>query len=305
NIKNIIEKNQSVFLLGSQGPDIFFYTDLRNNREKYYNYAELLHSEKTKKFMEESFEFLKNNTENDDDYEKMLAYLLGFLCHFALDSKVHPFIYYYSGVNDGKDEATKKYTYHHKRLEIILDAIMIERLQGKNAYSYRAYNLLNLNGEFPEVFENYYSYIMDKVYDEKMECEAIKKSFEGMVYYHKLLYDRWNIKKYLVKLIGIHKKDSPVVNYANSAFYPRKINDRDYLNESKNIWHHPVTNVDNNQSFVDLFYEAVDNSIKYIKKAENYLYKNGELDIIQNLSYSTGMDCDSINKLKYYKSIFD
>lgn len=83
-IKQIIIRNKELFQIGNHGPDIFFYHHFYNFYDKVNKLGKQMHKEKANTFFEKSFV-------NIDD-EAKLSYILGFLCHFILDSQMHFYV---------------------------------------------------------------------------------------------------------------------------------------------------------------------------------------------------------------------
>ena len=75
------------FTIGLQGPDIFFfYRPYRKNRIA--RYGNHLHEIPAREFFEHGVRVVKGTGRDSGEY----AYLLGFLCHFILDSECHPYV---------------------------------------------------------------------------------------------------------------------------------------------------------------------------------------------------------------------
>ena len=86
NLKEIVHSHRELFDLGVHGPDIFFY-DLRHHDVVSFGYK--THNLGARDFFERAVKAYKKY---DDHKEEMLAYLLGFLSHFSLDSQCHGYI---------------------------------------------------------------------------------------------------------------------------------------------------------------------------------------------------------------------
>lgn len=86
-VKNIIRSRKKEYILGLQGPDIFFY-HLPFVKNKVFQRGIELHDNDAYSFFQRSIEEYKKKPT-----KALLAYLLGFACHFILDSTCHPFIY--------------------------------------------------------------------------------------------------------------------------------------------------------------------------------------------------------------------
>ena len=76
------------FVLGSNGPDPLFFYQMYNPFKKYHmsKLGSVMHTHKTGLFLKNMFRFAQTDTQKD--------YCLGFLCHYSMDSLIHPFVYY-------------------------------------------------------------------------------------------------------------------------------------------------------------------------------------------------------------------
>ena len=85
--KEIASKYLRYFRIGLQGPDyLFFYKPLSRNPVSEIGYE--IHNEPAKKFIKRAKGVIKVHGTDSPEY----AYILGFICHFALDSECHPFV---------------------------------------------------------------------------------------------------------------------------------------------------------------------------------------------------------------------
>ncbi len=112
-LKKAINNNRELFDIGVHGPDIFFY-DLTH--QNIMRYGSKLHRESGRSFFEKCIEVYQNNSE---DKEVMLAYIFGFLSHYALDTQCHGYVntkaYRSPGLTHNKVEA--EYDGHMMRLD--------------------------------------------------------------------------------------------------------------------------------------------------------------------------------------------
>jgi len=98
-LKRIVLDNSMAYQIGLHGPDILFYhKPFKNN--KVSDMGHKLHAESAAEFFKKSKGWL---IEEGDPV--LLAYLMGFICHFMLDSSCHPYIsYYMEETGAGHDE---------------------------------------------------------------------------------------------------------------------------------------------------------------------------------------------------------
>lgn len=117
-IQREIRKEKDCFYLGLHGPDVlFFYRALGNNPVNRKGYH--LHEKAAAGIFEHGLKVLKEEPD-EEKRDAIRAYLLGFVCHFALDGSLHPYINY--------KERTTIYT--HGEIETELERRLLIR-EGK------------------------------------------------------------------------------------------------------------------------------------------------------------------------------
>lgn len=81
-------RNTEAFIWGSNGPDPLYCFKIyeAHRKDHMYQLANRMHTEKTGLFLQNLFRFAQTNAQKD--------YCLGFLCHYALDSVLHPYVNY-------------------------------------------------------------------------------------------------------------------------------------------------------------------------------------------------------------------
>lgn len=116
-IKGVIRRNKELFRIGLHGPDLLFY-HLVNKKVNQTGVA--MHRQQARAFFEENMEKVRRDRD-----EALLAYLLGFGCHYLLDSACHPF------VNRMEEEGVIS----HTNLEKEYDRFLL-KLNGKDPNHY-------------------------------------------------------------------------------------------------------------------------------------------------------------------------
>lgn len=117
-MKQVIRKHGNLYRIGLHGPDILFYFMVSKNPVSMFGVE--MHKEKAKDFFEQG---MKQVRENKD--EELLAYLLGFGCHYLLDSACHLYV----------EEMAEKRIVSHTILEKEFDrALML--VTGKDPYHF-------------------------------------------------------------------------------------------------------------------------------------------------------------------------
>lgn len=86
-LRRIIRNHYPQFRIGLQGPDIFFFYRLYSNN-KVSKYGTDMHAVSAYPFFLQALEIVREKGRDSREY----AYLLGFLCHYILDSESHPYV---------------------------------------------------------------------------------------------------------------------------------------------------------------------------------------------------------------------
>ena len=86
-IRRIITEHRALFDIGLHGPDIlFFYRPLKSNPVS--KAGHLMHAEIAAPFFRQARRVINRS----NDREASIAYILGFICHYSLDSECHGYI---------------------------------------------------------------------------------------------------------------------------------------------------------------------------------------------------------------------
>ena len=144
-LQNIVQENQMAYQIGLHGPDVLFY---------YKPFSKNPVSEQGTRMHQEPatgiFLRFKGLLMGDADPE-LLAYAMGFICHFMLDSTCHPFIGQY-----GKETGAR-----HDELETDFDRVLME-LTGKNPLTYRPGKFIHVEKHTLKVMEKVLSPVTEK-----------------------------------------------------------------------------------------------------------------------------------------------
>ncbi len=121
NLLRSIESHKTVFQLGLQGPDIFFY-HLRSQLKK-VRPGSVAHTKWTGDFLKYLMEAPELFT-SIEEKQIAQAYVAGFIGHYVLDTQMHPYVYDRTGFGD----LLKKKGYaDHIALETDIDAALLMR----------------------------------------------------------------------------------------------------------------------------------------------------------------------------------
>ena len=182
-IQKVIKEHQTTYQIGLHGPDILFYVrPFHSNR--FNQMAHRLHAEEAEGFFEKG-RCLYQKTKD----QEVLAYLLGFMCHFILDSTCHPYISQYM----------EKTGAGHDEIETEFDRSLMVRT-GKDPFHYQPGSVIHIERKSVDA--------ISKVLD-GMSHRDIVRALMGTKFYTKLPIceseRKRKIKLAISKIFFIHK----------------------------------------------------------------------------------------------------
>lgn len=301
NIQKNIEYSQYFYDIFAQSFDNLFYYKFFTpwKGKEIRNLGTLAQRTKVNEYFENIIDYITKNKLKDN--KEILAYLYGSICHYVLDSYCHPFIIYQAGyvLNN------LKYRGNHEKIETTIDAYIYKSKENKELKNAKLANKLLPRVCFDNTLKDALTYTFLTTFSKANMGSIYEQSLHtGNFLLKYFVTDRTGIKKIIYTLKDFlsytsHRK------YSNLSFHITKINN-DYLNINKETWYHPVNKKPSNLSFIELYERATKEASKKIKAIDTYLNtskisKQELLKIIGNLSYTTGLDCNQKQTLKYFK----
>jgi hypothetical protein len=307
-LKNEIRVRRNLFRLGAQGPDLFFYYKAApwipyDGIEKLGN---IIHEEKVDSFYSKSFQYLKG-MEDKKGFFDLAAYIAGYLCHFSLDRTAHPFIHYTSGIDNFRNRISWKYHIYHRVLESALDYLILEK-NGIDPRRFKSYEMIMVDPCRIKPVLEYYEHTLPAVYGIHIKRAQTKEVIKGIYRVLRYLYDPRGIKYYSYRMLELFMGKPGGIT---SSMMPRSIDRKlDYLNLSRSTWLHPCSRkIRSRESFWEIYeralVEAVELTGLFALFVDSGKYPSKLISMIGNISYSSGMECSSPEKLIYFDSIFE
>ena len=155
------------FLLGNLGPDPFFYLMATPATSKFRRIGQTMHKQKTPELLASLHKHFVESA--DRPSEACKAYALGFLCHYLLDSNVHPLVYaqQHAICNTKIEELTGEWSHRvvHATIETALDEYILTTKLGATAATLPPHKTM-LRCPIPALIEvsNAYSRVLGETY---------------------------------------------------------------------------------------------------------------------------------------------
>lgn len=298
--KKLISNKKKELMMFSQNTDpLMFYILTLKNGKKIRKLQFVAHTEKTNLFFENTIKYIKKNKYyNNPD---VLVFLYGFICHFALDSRTHPFIVYKTGYFIKEDAKTYKYNGLHNNMEAYLDNYMLEKHHiSRIDFKKFCFSLEPFTEELNEVI----SYTFKKTYNVENMDKIYYSSLKQMNFFLTTFrLDPHKYKSYIYRFID--KFTSKKTFKLEPVSYNIRNKNIDYLNNNHKEWNYPVDRtIKSHKNFDELYQNSLIEAKKLIEAVNDYFFKDTSLNInslFHNRSYLTGIDCKIKNKQIYFE----
>lgn len=164
-----INNYRELFDIGLHGPDLLFYFQpLKRHPINQFGYA--MHEKPALAFFEKARTIVKS----DED----LAYIYGFICHFALDAKCHPYV----------EKEVSTTVHSHTKIEVEFDRFLL--LTDKlNPLSYHMTQHIHPSRKNAQVISQFFDIASPK---------DINKALRSMNFYARLLHAQNGLKRQLL-----------------------------------------------------------------------------------------------------------
>lgn len=303
-LKRMIQKNHAAFNLGLQGPDLFFYF-LPSYVIHANNIGAVAHTELTGKFLRhltDSRKLFSNPTEQ----QIADAYIAGFLGHYTLDTRCHPFIYWKTGfrVLEKNPDKKKSGRYHgrHVSLEVDIDTALLQYYKHRLPSSFRQHSTILLNRLQLCTIASILYYVYQKTYPQLgIRYTTMRAAIRSMQLGIKWLHDPSGKKKFWLSRVEKLFLGYPLL----SSLVPSDTlaGCSDPLNAKHCSWHNPWDESKvSTDSFLDLMEQAEADYLDILDKfnllictrfhsPQEQPRTEALMNRLGNHSYHSGLDC--------------
>lgn len=172
-LKEIILRNIDLYNIGLHGPDIFFYYK-PFSKNKISDLGHEQHSQISSFF----FNKARNTINQSENKEAAISYISGFICHFMLDSKCHPYI-----------NRLVNNLVSHSDVETEFDRALMS-IDNLEAFSFKPIKHITVKEEYTKIISLFY---------EDVDSGNIFESLNTMKFILSMLVDlrhtKWILKK--------------------------------------------------------------------------------------------------------------
>lgn len=279
--------NEKVCALGSQGADIFFFHKIYSPLHSKRKIGSALHRAKPEDIFNAFAEYVRKNP---DPTAK--SYIYGFILHYALDRRCHPYVYALEKEITDSDKKIHHFSAHNK-VEMGLDAYMLYQKSGTEyPYLFDSSKTIELSDPEKDSTAKVLCYMIKRVLKKRISRSAVKRAINDTVRMQKFLRDKSGnlciiatvLETILGKAIGYYK--------FSAMIKPRLWkNGEKYANIDNGIWISPFSKEKSNLSFEQLYIYALQESKDLLFGFEQTVSGKADAkDVTENISFLTGLE---------------
>lgn len=280
--------HKHLFEIGANGPDYLFFHRMRPRSivqgSRLRPIGSWLHDAGTNAFYASALQSIRK--ESDPAIrEDMLAYVCGHLCHWALDSTVHPYVFYRTGSN------TRASMDRHHRLESIMDAILLKLKRSQTLKDVDlAGQVSKASAPEARAIARIYVPAIEKLYSETIPAHQIAEALDDWNFAQKILYDPSGRKAGFFRRL---EKPIHVDNFFSGLAVPNTPEDNyDILNLLHTLWKNPQSGEESRDSVCDMLDAALIKACQairlFLEAAADPTKEAAFLDFLNDANYSCG-----------------
>ncbi len=260
-------KRQDAFLLGNQGPDLlyFFRAYPWLPGKPGLPLGNALHEVQPSTLMELLREILSQTP--TEDYAIVRSYIQGFLCHYAADRLIHPFVCYWQEQLKmlRPEYATDDNPYHYY-IESALDTLFLHHENGEYVTAFELTKVLpKKDKRMDEALAHFYHSLLKKALGEDVPEKTLRHLIGDMRQSMKLMTDSTELKG---KLFRLYERLTKKGAWYSSLLRTKEVTDLDYPNLDHRLWMKEDSLV-SKQDFYELCDEVVELASKLLIGFEN------------------------------------
>lgn len=248
------------FMLGNQGPDPLFYLVIEPRISKQSRVGNLMHHARPAKLLLSLHDALTMLTKAERPVGE--AYAAGFLCHYLLDVSLHPLIY----ANEFAicDAGTKRLDRSdgpivHAEIERSLDEMVLYEKRHETIATYRPYReVLRASDATLAIIDKLYFYMNLWTYSRTLEMDTFSRAVKSFRILQRAFYSPSGKQSVALSVVDRAVQHTRYSLVKAMSHRDRASAESPFANAQHATWANPWTGESSNESFWDLYEEALD-----------------------------------------------
>ena len=252
------------FLLGNQGPDPLFYAIAYPWMYANRDLGNIMHDQLPSRLIEAfktGLSFLP-----EDERPIARSYALGFLCHYTLDSVMHPFIFsqQYALCDAGEPGLSRRDGHEvHAYIETELDEMVLFVKRGETIEHFNpARNIIKGSQRMLEIVSKLYVYVAMVVYGRAVPPDLFSSSVHAMRLGQRVFHSPSGLKRLI--LGKVEELVRPYSFIRAMSHLPIELEESIFDNREHAQWNDPFTGEKSAESFWDLYEHALEQAERNI-----------------------------------------
>ena len=258
---NLISKDaHDAFMLGNQGPDPLFYLVIEPRISKASRVGDLMHHARPAKLLLSLHDALSMLTKSERPVGE--AYAAGFLCHYLLDSAMHPLVFAneYAITDAGIENLDRSDgSIVHAEIERELDEMVLYEKRHETIATYRPYReVLRASDGVLAIIDKLYFYMNLWTYSRTLELDTYTHAVKS---FRKMQRAFWSPSGKLTNVLSVVDRAVRHTRYSlvKAMSHRRRASaDSAFANQDHESWTNPFTGDTSTESFWDLYEEALE-----------------------------------------------
>lgn len=244
------------FLLGNQGPDPLFYLVISPHLREFNRLGSTMHNVKPSELIVALKDSLSVLTEDERPVGR--AYALGFLCHYTLDSSMHPLVYAqeYAVCDAGVEGLSRKDGSEvHATIESEFDEMVLFTTRHQTISSFNpAEEILKASEYTLETISKMYAYVAMTVYGLFVPTDLFETAVRNFRFVQGVFHSPSGTKR---AAIGkLEELIRPHSFFRSMSHRPIEITQSAFDNHEHATWENPFTGEESSEGFWDIFTNA-------------------------------------------------
>lgn len=244
------------FLLGNQGPDPLFYSVANPCLRSVHRLGGCMHHERPSELLAAFKQSIDVLDERDRGIGQ--AYALGFLCHYLLDSTMHPFVYWqeYEACDAGEPGLTRDDGSEvHAVIESELDELVLFAKRGQTVATFNpSREILKASGRVLSAVSHMYAYVALTVYGLVIPKNAFGASVKCFRLVQAFFHSRDGVKRGAVA--RLEETVRRYSFYGAMSHRAVELEESAFDNHEHRLWENPFTHEVSTDSFWDRYTAA-------------------------------------------------
>ena len=233
----ILDTHGNLFRFGAQGPDFFYHN--QRTMPTGLRYGVALHRHGYGSFVRELVREAVRLSAGPSS--ELSAFILGFTTHAPLDRLTHPFIGYFAGWVDPKEEASRRMYHAHPFLERILDVLVLRERYGMLPAQFDFLNKVRCGATLPYPVIKAMVKGLNTIYPaynyKSRNRQRIENAYHDAIFFYKLTN---HLNPDIIKLAYRKDRNEGFREKRLGLLHPREVPaGYDFLNLSHQSWCHP------------------------------------------------------------------